>query len=77
MIDDPEVVRVSPGTAAPPGTHRAATGVPQYFGWTDVHADDLNSRFKELVGEDYSVKDLRTCTARCWGRQRSSTRTRR
>jgi DNA topoisomerase-1 len=29
-------------------------------GWKDVHADDLNARFKELVGEDYSVKDLRT-----------------
>lgn len=28
--------------------------------WTDLHADDLNARFKELVGEDYSVKDLRT-----------------
>lgn len=29
-------------------------------GWADVHADDLNARFKELVGDDYSVKDLRT-----------------
>ena len=29
-------------------------------GWTDIRADDLNARFKELVGEDYSVKDLRT-----------------
>jgi DNA topoisomerase-1 len=29
-------------------------------GWTDIHADDLNARFKELVGDDYSVKDLRT-----------------
>ncbi|MDT5179613.1 MAG: topoisomerase [Mycobacterium sp.] len=29
-------------------------------GWKDVHADDLNARFKELVGEDYTVKDLRT-----------------
>lgn len=28
--------------------------------WVDVHADDLNARFKELVGADYSVKDLRT-----------------
>ncbi|MDT5340781.1 MAG: topoisomerase [Mycobacterium sp.] len=28
--------------------------------WKDVHADDLNARFKELVGDDYSVKDLRT-----------------
>ena len=29
-------------------------------GWTDIHATDLNGRFKELVGQDYSVKDLRT-----------------
>jgi DNA topoisomerase I len=29
-------------------------------GWVDVRADDLNVRFKELVGDDYSVKDLRT-----------------
>jgi DNA topoisomerase IB len=29
-------------------------------GWTDIHADDLNARFKELVGDEYSVKDLRT-----------------
>jgi DNA topoisomerase-1 len=29
-------------------------------GWTELHADDLNARFKELVGADYSVKDLRT-----------------
>jgi len=29
-------------------------------GWTDIRADDLNARFKELVGDEYSVKDLRT-----------------
>jgi DNA topoisomerase-1 len=29
-------------------------------GWADVRADDLNARFKELVGDGYSVKDLRT-----------------
>ena len=28
--------------------------------WTDLHADDLNARFKELVGDEYTVKDLRT-----------------
>jgi DNA topoisomerase-1 len=28
--------------------------------WIDVRADDLNARFKELVGEEYTVKDLRT-----------------
>ncbi len=29
-------------------------------GWSEVHADDINTRFRELVGEDFSVKDLRT-----------------
>ncbi len=29
-------------------------------GWVDIHSDDLNAKFKELLGEDYSVKDLRT-----------------
>lgn len=28
--------------------------------WVEVTADDLNKRFKELVGDNYSVKDLRT-----------------
>lgn len=28
-----------------------------------VRADDLNDRFKELVGDDYAVKDLRTWNA--------------
>jgi DNA topoisomerase IB len=29
-------------------------------GWCELHADDINMRFRELVGEEYSVKDLRT-----------------
>jgi DNA topoisomerase IB len=28
--------------------------------YCDIHADDLNAQFKSLVGESYSVKDLRT-----------------
>ncbi len=31
--------------------------------WREVHADDINVRFKELVGDPYSVKDLRTWNA--------------
>jgi DNA topoisomerase-1 len=31
--------------------------------WHEVHAEDLNTRFQELVGDDYSVKDLRTWNA--------------
>jgi DNA topoisomerase-1 len=29
-------------------------------GWMEIHADELNTRFKELVGDEYTVKDLRT-----------------
>jgi len=32
-------------------------------GWHEVHAEDVNARFKELVGEAYTVKDLRTWAA--------------
>jgi DNA topoisomerase-1 len=31
--------------------------------WHDVHADDVNERFHELVGDEFSVKDLRTWNA--------------
>lgn len=29
-------------------------------GWSELHAEDLNARFKEMVGDEFSVKDLRT-----------------
>jgi DNA topoisomerase IB len=32
-------------------------------GWHEVDADQINERFHELVGDDYTVKDLRTWTA--------------
>jgi DNA topoisomerase I len=32
-------------------------------GWHDVRAEDLNAAVKELVGEEYSCKDLRTWNA--------------
>lgn len=31
--------------------------------WQAVHAEDVNERFRELVGADFSVKDLRTWNA--------------
>ncbi|SDY09972.1 DNA topoisomerase IB [Amycolatopsis xylanica] len=32
-------------------------------GWHEVHAQDINNRFKELAGDDCSAKDLRTWNA--------------
>ena len=40
--------------------YRDATGARA---WHDVTADDLNTRFRELVGDGFTVKDLRTWTA--------------
>ncbi len=45
---------------------RADTTIPRLLvyrtadGWSEVHADDLNERFRELVGDEFSVKDIRT-----------------
>ncbi|MBV9321010.1 MAG: DNA topoisomerase IB [Mycobacterium sp.] len=45
---------------------RAETKIPRLLayctsdGWCEVRADDLNERFRELVGEEFTVKDLRT-----------------
>jgi DNA topoisomerase IB len=32
-------------------------------GWREIHAEDVNERFKELAGEDCTAKDLRTWNA--------------
>jgi DNA topoisomerase I len=59
-LEDPRVIR------AVRSLLRAETKTPRLLayrtsdGWCEVRADDLNTRFRELVGEDFSVKDLRT-----------------
>jgi DNA topoisomerase IB len=59
-LDDPLVIR------AVRSLLRAETPIPRLLvyrtseGWCEVRADDLNARFRELVGEEFSVKDLRT-----------------
>jgi DNA topoisomerase-1 len=58
--DDPLVIR------AVRSLLRADTKIPRLLvyqtpdGWSELHAEDLNARFRELVGDEYSVKDLRT-----------------
>src|SRR5258705_5244724 len=60
LIDDPEVVR----SVRAQLRHRDRTErflvCRNGSHWADLHADHLNARFKELVGDDYTVKDLRT-----------------
>jgi DNA topoisomerase I len=60
LIDDPEVVRSVRALLRRPDRTDRLLACRNTSGWIDIHADDLNTRFKELVGEDYSVKDLRT-----------------
>jgi DNA topoisomerase-1 len=60
LIDDPEVVRsVRALLRRRDGTKRFLV-CRNGSDWVDIHAEDLNTRFKELVGPQYSVKDLRT-----------------
>ena len=60
LIEDPEVVRSVRGLLRRPERTDRLLVCRNGSGWTDIHADDLNARFKELVGDEYTVKDLRT-----------------
>ena len=59
-LEDPLVIRAMRSLL------RAETKTPRLLayrtsdGWSEVHSDDLNDRFRQLVGEEFSVKDLRT-----------------
>jgi DNA topoisomerase-1 len=59
-VEDPEVVRAVRALMRRPGCTERLMVCRTASGWVDVRADDLNARFKELVGDDYTVKDLRT-----------------
>ncbi|MEZ0341891.1 DNA topoisomerase IB [Mycobacterium sp. pV006] len=60
-VDDPEVVRaIRSLMRRSDRSGRLLVCRSGRSDWVDVRADDLNARFKELVGQDYSVKDLRT-----------------
>jgi DNA topoisomerase I len=60
LIEDPEVVRSVRALMRRPDRTERLLVCRSGSGWTDLHADDLNGRFKELVGDEYTVKDLRT-----------------
>lgn len=59
-IEDPEVVRAVRALMRRPERTERLMVCRTSSGWLDVRADDLNARFKELVGDEYTVKDLRT-----------------
>jgi DNA topoisomerase I len=60
LVDDPEVVRSVRALLRRRDRTERLLVCRDSTGWVDVHAEDLNSRFKQLVGEQYTVKDLRT-----------------
>lgn len=60
IIDDPEVVRSVRALVRRPDRTDRLLVCRNSSEWADLHAEDLNARFKQLVGEEYSVKDLRT-----------------
>jgi DNA topoisomerase I len=60
LIDDPEVVRSVRALLRRGDRIERLLVCRNGSGWTDLHSDDLNARFKELVGAEYTVKDLRT-----------------
>jgi DNA topoisomerase-1 len=59
-IDDPEVVRAVRALLRRPDRTDRLLVCRSSSEWQDIHAEDLNARFKELVGEEFTVKDLRT-----------------
>ncbi len=60
LIEDPEVLRSVRALMRRPDRGERLLVCRNGSGWTELHADDLNARFKELVGDEYTVKDLRT-----------------
>ncbi|WP_374022494.1 DNA topoisomerase IB [Mycobacterium sp. HNNTM2301] len=59
-IEDPEVVRAVRALMRRPNRTERLLVCRTATGWLDVRSDDLNVRFKELVGNEFTVKDLRT-----------------
>ncbi|OBB01788.1 DNA topoisomerase [Mycobacteriaceae bacterium 1482268.1] len=60
LVDDPEVVRSVRALLRRPDRTERFLACRNSSEWREIHSDDLNARFKELVGDEYSVKDLRT-----------------
>ncbi|MGA8251561.1 MAG: DNA topoisomerase IB [Mycobacterium sp.] len=59
-VEDPEVVRAVRSLMRRTERSERLLVCRKGSSWINVQADDVNARFKELVGDDYSVKDLRT-----------------
>jgi DNA topoisomerase-1 len=59
-IDDADTVRAIRALRRSSGGNARLLSYRNGHGLTEIHADDLNARFKQMVGDEYTVKDLRT-----------------
>jgi DNA topoisomerase I len=59
-VEDAEIVRAVRGLMRRHGRTARLLVCRNASGWVDIRSDELNTRFKEMVGNDYTVKDLRT-----------------
>jgi DNA topoisomerase IB len=59
-IEDTEVVRAVRALMRRPDRTERLLVCRTSTGWVELRSDDLNARFKELVGDEFTVKDLRT-----------------
>jgi DNA topoisomerase I len=59
-VEDPDVVRAVRSLMRRTERSERLLVCRKGSDWVNVQADDLNARFKELVGDEYTVKDLRT-----------------
>jgi DNA topoisomerase IB len=59
-IEDTEIVRAVRALMRRPDRTERLLVCRSVSGWIDIRSDDLNARFKETVGDEYTVKDLRT-----------------
>jgi DNA topoisomerase I len=62
-LTDPQLHRVliALRRGRPPEAELLGYRTPQ--GWRDLRADDVNARIKELAGDEFTAKDLRTWSA--------------
>ncbi|SOX52700.1 DNA topoisomerase [Mycobacterium ahvazicum] len=59
-VKDADVVRAVRSLMRRRGSGERLLVYRNASGWTEIRAEDLNARFKELVGGEFTVKDLRT-----------------
>ena len=62
-IRDPALARVVKSLLRSRSGSDRLLGYRDRGDWHEVHAADVNERFKELAGDDFTAKDLRTWTA--------------